>query len=40
MSVALSTDLTDPLAVPYFLWDEPLTIAEFRRQAALAQSER
>jgi len=32
MSVSLSTDLTDPSAVPYFLWDEPLTVAEFRRR--------
>jgi hypothetical protein len=36
MSVSLSTDLTDPSAVPYFLWDEPLTIAEFRRRLAPA----
>ena len=32
MSVSLSTDLNDPSAVPYFLWDEPLTVAEFRRR--------
>lgn len=24
----LSTDLDDPDAVPYFLWDEPLTVRE------------
>ena len=32
MNVSLSTDLTDPVVVPYFLWDEPLTVAEFRRR--------
>lgn len=32
MSVSLSTDLTNPSAVPYFLWDEPLAVAEFRRR--------
>ena len=28
--VPLSTDLADPVAVPYFLWDEPMTVAELR----------
>jgi hypothetical protein len=28
--VLLSTDLNIPQAIPYFLWDEPLTVAEFR----------
>jgi hypothetical protein len=32
MSVSLSTDLINPSAVPYFLWGEPLTVAEFRRR--------
>jgi hypothetical protein len=32
MSVPLSTDLDDPAAVPYFLWDEPMTVLEFRRR--------
>jgi hypothetical protein len=36
MSVSLSTDLTNPLAVPYFLWDEPLTVAEFRGRLTMA----
>lgn len=27
---ALSTDLDDPSVVPYFLWDEPMTVAELR----------
>jgi hypothetical protein len=28
----LSSDLGDPEAVPYFLWDEPMTVAELRRR--------
>lgn len=32
----LTTDLSSPEAVPYFLWDEPLTVAEFRRRLAEA----
>ena len=36
MNISLSTDLTDPSAVPYFLWDEPLTVAEFRRRLTTA----
>lgn len=36
MIVSLSTDLTNPSAVPYFLWDEPLTVAEFRRRLTTA----
>ncbi len=30
--VLLSTDLSDPSAIPYFLWDEPMTVAEFRER--------
>ena len=30
MSTFLSTDLADPSAVPYFLWDDPMTVAEFK----------
>ena len=30
MAVALSSDLDDPRAVPYFLWDEPMTVEELR----------
>lgn len=36
MSVSLSTDLGDPSAVPYFLWDEPMTVSEFRRRLETA----
>ncbi|MEW6211554.1 MAG: hypothetical protein AB1631_24520 [Acidobacteriota bacterium] len=32
MSVSLSTDLDDPSAIPYFLWDEPMTVSEFRQR--------
>lgn len=37
MSVSLSTDLDDPLAFPYFLWDEPMTVAELRRRLKTAK---
>lgn len=32
----LSTDLEAPQAIPYFLWDEPMTNAEFRRRLITA----
>jgi hypothetical protein len=32
----LSTDLTLSEAIPYFLWDEPLTVAEFRARLRTA----
>ena len=35
-SPVLSTDLDDPDAVPYFLWDEPMTVREFRKRLATA----
>lgn len=28
----LSTDLSDPESVPYFLWDEPMSVAELHRR--------
>lgn len=31
VSANLTTNLDDPSAVPYFLWDNPMTIAEFRQ---------
>lgn len=34
MSKALSTNLDMPAAMPYFLWDEPLTVAELKHQLA------
>lgn len=33
---ALSTDLSDPEAVPYFLWDEPMTVRELWQRLATA----
>ncbi len=30
----LSTDLADPKAVPYFLWDEPMTVDKLRHSLA------
>lgn len=30
--VLLSTDLSSPQSIPYFLWDEPMTVAEFRER--------
>lgn len=36
MSVSLSTDLSDPSAIPYFLWDEPMTVAAFKVRLASA----
>ena len=38
MSVQLSTDLDDPEAVPYFLWDEPMTVAELKRRLETASA--
>ena len=29
-NAALSSDVDDPAAIPYFLWDEPMTVEEFR----------
>jgi len=28
--VKLSTDLDDPQAIPYFLWDEPMSVAQLK----------
>ncbi len=36
MHAPLSTDLDDPAAIPYFLWDEPMTAAELRVSLATA----
>jgi len=32
----LPSDLDDPSSVPYFLWDEPMTIAELRARLRAA----
>lgn len=36
--VPLSTDFDAPQSIPYFLWDEPLTVAEFRQRLQSASS--
>jgi hypothetical protein len=36
MSAALSTDLRNPEAVPYFLWDEPMTVASLCERLRMA----
>jgi hypothetical protein len=35
-AISLSSDLSDPQAVPYFLWDEPMTVAELREKLRTA----
>jgi hypothetical protein len=34
--IPLSTDLDDENAIPYFLWDDPMPVAEVRRRLATA----
>ncbi|MBO0720009.1 MAG: hypothetical protein J2P41_04265 [Blastocatellia bacterium] len=37
----LSSEIDNPESIPYFLWDEPMTVAEFRRRLQTAsRSER
>lgn len=38
--VALSTDLTADDAIPYFLWDAPLTVRELRERLSHSDDER
>ncbi len=39
--VRLSLDLDDPEGIPYFLWDEPMTVSELRARLQSAnQAER
>ena len=37
-SAPLSTDLDDPEAVPYFLWDEPMTVRDLRQRLSTASA--
>ncbi len=37
-SAPLSTDLDDPEAVPYFLWDDPMTVRDLRRRLNTASA--
>lgn len=39
MNYKLSTNLDSDSAVPYFLWDEPLTVAELKLKLASASKE-
>lgn len=36
MPAPLSTDLTNDAAVPYFTWDDPMTVAEVKHRLATA----
>jgi hypothetical protein len=38
MALPLSTDMQDPDAVPYFLWDEPMTVSALRQRLRTASS--
>ena len=38
--VPLTTDLSSDDAIPYFLWDQPITVAELRRRLRGSQEER
>ena len=38
--VLLTTDLSSDDAIPYFLWDQPMTIAELRRRLGGSPEER
>jgi len=39
MNNLLSTELHLPASIPYFLWDEPMTVAELRAKLASASEE-
>src|SRR5437867_13059263 len=36
MKTSLSADMNDPEAIPYFLWDAPMTVAQFKERLASA----
>jgi hypothetical protein len=35
-SIKLSVDIKDPMTIPYFLWDEPMTVAELKKRLRTA----
>lgn len=35
----LSSDIGNPAAIPYFLWDRPMTVGELRKLLAAADAE-
>lgn len=39
MNNSLSTDLEKASAVPYFLWDEPMTVAELKQRLSKSSNE-
>jgi len=39
MNNFLSTDLDSPSSTPYFLWDEPMTVAELKQKLTSASDE-
>lgn len=39
MNKSLSTNLNTPSSIPYFLWDEPLTVAELKQKLSSASVE-
>jgi hypothetical protein len=36
MKRLLSTDLESPQAIPYFMWDEPMTVSDLRKRLMTA----
>jgi hypothetical protein len=39
LNAPLTSDLADPSAIPYFLWDEPMTVADLQKLLAAADVE-
>ncbi|HMT08163.1 MAG TPA: hypothetical protein PKA82_09170 [Pyrinomonadaceae bacterium] len=39
MNVNLTTDMTSPSSIPYFLWDEPMTVAELKDKLATSSDD-
>ena len=35
-NLKLSADITDPTAIPYFLWDEPMSVAQLKEKLSSA----
>ncbi len=35
----LSTELEDPDSIPYFLWDEPMTVAELQKRLSTGSND-
>ena len=39
MKTTLSSDLSSPSSAPYFLWDEPMTVAELKQKLTEAPTD-